>query len=171
MKSMNFTAVALAASLLVCAPAYAVETTAYTPAAFAAAQKAKKPTLVEIHAPWCGTCKAQALILAEIESQAEYKELVVLHVDFDSQKDVVKRLGATRQSTLIVFKDGKEADRSVGDANPESNRGARRQSVLTRLSHAKRQHRTRSVRGGPVGSLSLRFAASSYCGGSGGERA
>jgi thiol-disulfide isomerase/thioredoxin len=75
---------------------------------------------VEIHATWCPTCKAQAPILSEIEKGADYKTLLVLHVDFDAQKDAVRRFGARMQSTLITFKGGKETGRSVGDTNPDS---------------------------------------------------
>ena len=98
-------------------PALAAETVPYTPAAFDAAQKAGKSILVEIHAPWCPTCKAQAPILAEIERGADYRNLLVVHV---AQKDAVQRFGARVQSTLITFKGGKETGRSVGDTNRDS---------------------------------------------------
>jgi thioredoxin 1 len=101
-------------------PALAAETVPYTPAAFDAAQKAGKSILVEIHAPWCPTCKAQAPILAEIERGADYRNLLVVHVDFDSQKDAVQRFGARMQSTLITFKGSEETGRSVGDTNRDS---------------------------------------------------
>ena len=100
--------------------ARAAETVPYTPALFDAAQKAGKSILVEIHAPWCPTCKAQAPILSSIEKGAAYKNLLVVHVDFDSQKDAVQRFGARMQSTLITFKSGKETGRSVGDTNADS---------------------------------------------------
>lgn len=100
--------------------AIAAETVPYTPAAFDAAQSAGRSILVEIHAPWCPTCKAQAPILSSIEKGDAYKNLLVLHVDFDSQKDAVKRFGARMQSTLVTFKGGKETGRSVGDTNPDS---------------------------------------------------
>ncbi len=100
------------------APAFAAERIDYSPSAFDAALKGGKSILVEIHAPWCPTCKAQTPILAEIEAKPEYKDLVVVHVDFDSQKDAVKRFGARVQSTLITFRDGKETGRSVGQTDP-----------------------------------------------------
>jgi thioredoxin 1 len=115
-----FLACATAASALIAVPALAAETVTYTPAAFDEAQKAGKSILVEIHATWCPTCKAQAPILSGIEKGANYNNLLVLHVDFDAQKDAVKRFGARMQSTLITFKGGKETGRSVGDTNPDS---------------------------------------------------
>ena len=110
----------LIAGLVASAPLYAAEKVNYTDAAFDAAQKAGKSILVEIHATWCPTCKAQAPILADIEQGAKFKDLIVFHVDFDDQKDTVKRFGARMQSTLITFKDGKETGRSVGDTDPKS---------------------------------------------------
>ena len=78
-------AYAVAASTSIAVPALAAETVTYTPAAFDEAQKSGKSILVEIHATWCPTCKAQAPILSEIEKGADYKTLLVLHVDFDAQ--------------------------------------------------------------------------------------
>jgi len=93
----------LGVTLVVTPAAFAAETIAYTPAAFDAAQKAGRSMLVEIHATWCPTCKAQAPILADLERDQKFKDLVVVHVDFDSQKDAVRRFGARVQSTLITF--------------------------------------------------------------------
>jgi len=107
----------LGVTLVVTPAAFAAETIAYTPAAFDAAQKAGRSMLVEIHATWCPTCKAQAPILADLERDQKFKDLVVVHVDFDSQKDAVRRFGARVQSTLVTFKGGKETGRSVGDTN------------------------------------------------------
>jgi thioredoxin 1 len=101
-------------------PAFAAERVEYTAATFDTAQKAGKSVLVEIHAPWCPTCKAQAPILSDLQADPKFKDLVVVHVDFDSQKDAVQRFGARMQSTLITFKGGKETGRSVGDTNRSS---------------------------------------------------
>ena len=39
-------------------------------------------------------------------------------VDFDSQKDVVRAMGAQMQSTLIVFRGKDERGRSTGQTDP-----------------------------------------------------
>lgn len=100
--------------------AHAAEKVNYDAKSFAAAQAAGKPILVEIHATWCPTCKAQAPILSDLENQNKFRDLMVFHVDFDSQKDAVKAFGARMQSTLITFKGSLETGRSVGDTNPSS---------------------------------------------------
>ena len=99
--------------------AFAAEKADYSVEGFDAAQKAGKSILVEIHAPWCPTCRAQAPILSQLESEPKYTGLVVFHVDFDTQKDAVRRFGARMQSTLVAFKGGAETGRSVGDTNPD----------------------------------------------------
>ena len=107
------------APMLIGTGAIAAETT-YTPAAFAAAQKAGKPILVHITAPWCTTCAAQKPILSTLEAEPKFKDLQVFDVDFDSRKDVVKQFGATMQSTLITYKGSKETGRSAGETKPEA---------------------------------------------------
>ena len=87
---------------------------------FEAAQAAGKPILIEVHAPWCPTCKAQTPILSKLKSEAKFKELIAFNVDFDSQKDLLKRFNVRTQSTLIVFKGKQEMGRSTGDTNAGS---------------------------------------------------
>ena len=84
-------------------------------AAFDAAQKADKPILVHITAPWCSTCAAQKPIVGRLQADPKFKDLVTFNVDFDSQKALVRKFGATMQSTLIVFKGTKEEGRSSGE--------------------------------------------------------
>jgi thiol-disulfide isomerase/thioredoxin len=98
----------------------ALDKTAFSQPAFDAAVKAGKSVLVDVSAPWCPTCKAQAPILSELTRQPRFKNLVVFNVDFDSQKDALRGLKAQQQSTLIVFKGGAEMGRSVGDTNKAS---------------------------------------------------
>jgi thioredoxin 1 len=88
--------------------------------AFKAAQASGSPILVEIHADWCPTCKAQSPILDKLTSAEKFKDLKIFRVDFDAMKPVVKEFGAQMQSTLIIFKGGAEQGRSVGDTREAS---------------------------------------------------
>ena len=92
----------------------------FTPDALAEAQKAGKPILVEISAPWCPVCKAQKVVLGALAKDAKFKDFVKLEIDFDSQKTDVRNLKGTRQSTLIVFKGDKEVARGVGDTSRDA---------------------------------------------------
>ena len=116
MKTL-FQSLILATSLIYSSAVFA-EPTPYTQAAFDTLQKEGKPILVEIHASWCPTCRAQAPIVNGLLKQKEYQAITPLRVDFDTQKDIVKAFGATKQSTLIVFKSGKEVARSTGATSP-----------------------------------------------------
>jgi thioredoxin 1 len=111
---------AATASLTAAAPAFAAGPQPFNDTAFAEAQKAGKPIFVAIHASWCPICKAQEPILAQLMADRKFKDLVYFTIDFDSQKDLVRRFGARMQSTLISFKGTTEQGRSVGDTNRQS---------------------------------------------------
>lgn len=100
--------------------AQAVEHAAYSKSAFDAALSAGKPILVEVHASWCPTCKAQAPVIMKLLTDPRFAKTTVFRVDFDAQKDALRRFRAQKQSTLIVFKGGKETGRSVGESDPLS---------------------------------------------------
>lgn len=78
-----------------------------------------QPVLVEIYADWCSTCRAQSPILNELLAESEFSELTGLKLDWDEQRDAARELGATRQSTLILYRDGKALPPSIGETNPE----------------------------------------------------
>ncbi|RYC33330.1 thioredoxin [Lichenibacterium minor] len=111
-------ALGLASALILPLAAAAAEVAPFTSAAFDAARAAGRPILVDVSAPWCPTCKAQRPILSNLEAQAKFKDLLVLDVDFDSQKDVLRRFGVRMQSTMIAFKGDRETARSTGETRP-----------------------------------------------------
>jgi thioredoxin 1 len=100
--------------------AFAATEAPFTQQAFEATQHEGKPILVHITAPWCPYCAKQKPILDSMESEATFKDLVVYNVDFDTQKDIVRAMGAQKQSTLIVFHGAAEKGRSTGDTDAGS---------------------------------------------------
>jgi thioredoxin 1 len=74
---------------------------------------------IHVTAPWCGTCKRQKPIVAELLAKREYQGLQKIDVDFDSQGDVLQKFRVQRQATMLVFKDGKEAGRAIGETDPQ----------------------------------------------------
>jgi len=109
----------LASSLIFTGTVFA-EPAAFTQSDFNQLQKDNKSILIEVHAPWCPTCRAQAPVVDLILKKSEYQSIQVLRVDFDSQKDALKILNVSKQSTLIVYKGPKEMGRSTGDTSPAS---------------------------------------------------
>lgn len=69
MTTRHFLLGALAAAPLLFGTAANAAEAVFTPEAFAAAQKAGKPILVHVTAPWCTVCAAQKPILAKLEAQ------------------------------------------------------------------------------------------------------
>lgn len=92
----------------------------FTQQAFEQLQQEGKPTLVSVHADWCPTCRAQAPIVEDLLKRPPYDRINALRVDFDRQKEVLKSFRVFKQSTLIVFKNGVEVGRSLGDTRPDS---------------------------------------------------
>jgi thioredoxin 1 len=102
------------------ASAWANTAVPFSAEAFKTAQASGSSILVEIHADWCPTCKAQNPILDKLTADPKFKDLKIFRVDFDAMKPVVKQFGAQMQSTLIVFKGVAEQGRSVGDTKEAS---------------------------------------------------
>jgi len=111
---------AAAIILAVAVDASAADRRPYEPEAFRNAQASGAPILIDIAASWCPTCQAQKPIIEKVTRADKYRELKIFHVDFDTQKDVVRQLNAQSQSTLIAFHGKRETGRSVGDTNARS---------------------------------------------------
>lgn len=74
--------------------------------------------LVDLWAPWCGSCK---MISPTVDTLAsEYQgELGVLKIDIDEEEGITEKLDVMSIPTLILFKDGKEVDRLTGFKSKE----------------------------------------------------
>lgn len=88
--------------------------------AFEEAQAANAPILVHVTAAWCGTCKTQKPIVADLAQRPDFADLVIFDVDFDTQTDVLQALQVQYQSTMITFKGREETFRVVGATDPKA---------------------------------------------------
>ncbi len=111
---------ALALGLASASPLLAAEQATYSPAALSAAQSAGKPVVVDVTATWCSTCAAQKPIVQSLLRDPKFKDLVLLHVDFDKQKAALRALHVREQSTFVVYKGAREVGRSTGDTDKSS---------------------------------------------------
>ena len=75
--------------------------------------KAEGPVLVDFWAPWCGPCKMITPVLEKLAERFDGK-LKICKVNTDESPETPGKLGITGIPTLIVFKDGAEAERIVG---------------------------------------------------------
>ena len=96
----------------------------YSPAAFSAAQKSGKTIIVDVHATWCPTCKAQAPTLDALRSEARLRDTVFVKVDFDTEKAFLREHRIPRQSTILVFRGARETARSIAETDPTRLRAA-----------------------------------------------
>lgn len=111
--------VAVAATAMAFVPAAAPASVDFNRAAFEQAQAQDKRILIDVWAPWCPTCRAQAPIIDRVAAARGNEDLVVFRVHFDDQKAEVRRFGAQRQSTLIAYRGARETGRLVADTNPD----------------------------------------------------
>lgn len=72
--------------------------------------QSEKPVLVDFWATWCGPCMRQALIVEEIAAEG----YTVGKVDVDQEPALAQQFRIMSIPTLLVFKNGKEANRVVG---------------------------------------------------------
>jgi len=83
-------------------------------AAFDKAVAAGGPVIVQFHADWCPTCRAQAPLVKQELAEPKMKDVKFFLANFDTEKELKKALKVSAQSTFVVFKGGKEVTRSTG---------------------------------------------------------
>lgn len=77
-----------------------------------------KPVLLDFYADWCGPCKMLSPVLHEL-AEEKSGTLKVGKVNVDEQPDLAAQFGVMSIPTLLVFKNGKLVNQTVG-ARPKS---------------------------------------------------
>ena len=77
------------------------------------ALRAKGTILVDFWAPWCGPCRMVGPVLEALSDEYAGK-LTIGKLNVDENTDTAVALGVASIPTMILFKDGVEAERVVG---------------------------------------------------------
>ena len=72
----------------------------------------KKTVLLDFYADWCGPCRMVSPIVDEIAT--EYTDIVVGKVNVDRESELAAAFGVSSIPMLVVMKDGKIVNQSVG---------------------------------------------------------
>jgi thioredoxin 1 len=76
--------------------------------------------LIDIHALWCGPCKAIGPIIDDISSDYFEQGLKVGKVDADKCPETIALLGVRSIPTIILLKDGEIVEKTVGMTTKEN---------------------------------------------------
>jgi thiol:disulfide interchange protein len=110
---------AAAAMTVIASPATAAQVRPFDARILAQAQAQGRPILIDVYADWCSVCKVQHKHLSEIASSPAYKNLIVLRLNYDTQKAERRKLKVPLQSTLIAFNGRNERGRLVASTDRE----------------------------------------------------
>ena len=80
--------------------------------------QSNKTVLIDFWAQWCGPCRMLSPVVDEIAN--EQTQIKVCKINVDNEPELATQFGVMSIPTLVVIKDGKVVNQSVG-AQPKEN--------------------------------------------------
>lgn len=116
---MRKLAAVLLLSIGIQTPAMAIDKQPFNQERFAELQASGEIVLIDVYASWCPTCAKQQDALTAWQAANPDKDLHILVVDFDDDKEWVRHFRAPRQSTLLLYRGEQQFWYSVAETRPE----------------------------------------------------
>ena len=108
-----------ALSLFAVSAAQAANKVPFDIAAFKAARDSGKPVVLQVAATWCGPCQVMKRTVSELVEKPEFKDVTIFEADYDANKEDLQSLNAYKVTMLVLYRDKKEVERTVGETQPE----------------------------------------------------
>ncbi|MDQ4074116.1 MAG: thioredoxin [Thermoproteota archaeon] len=74
-----------------------------------------KPVFVDFWAEWCGPCRMVGPVVEQI-AQSYSDKIKVVKLNVDENQDIAMKYGIQSIPSLLIFKNGKEINRTIGAA-------------------------------------------------------
>ena len=88
-------------------------------AAFEAARDSGKPVVLQVAATWCGPCQKMKRTVSDLVGRPDFKDVMIFEADYDADKEELRRLNAYHVTTLVLYRNKTEVQRTVGETQVE----------------------------------------------------
>jgi thioredoxin 1 len=90
----------------------------YSKASFTETLSSAEAVVVHVHADWCPICRKQQPTIQSLAADPSMPKVAFVQVDFDKDRDFLKSYKVSSQSTILIFRGGKEVARLNGVTDP-----------------------------------------------------